>query len=206
MTTNATGSKWTTASVYTQATVCLVIGLICGYLLRGASAVSATTAKPAITAQQPANAAASPVTAEQLQRAGETEAAPLLAQLQKTPNNPELLTKIGTIYYAAHDFKQAAAYYERAVAVREDVATRTELGRAYYYAGDADRALAEFQKIVAAEPGNANALYNLGIIRWKNKGDVEGAIAAWQQLLKTNPDHPRRADVEQLIATARQRK
>lgn len=199
--------KWTTVYVFTQATVCLLLGLLCGYLLRGAAPASATDAKPRVPVAQPApNTPPTHVTAEQLRHMGDTEAAPLLAQLQKSPNDPTLLAKLGYVYYATHNFKQAAEYYERSVNVHDDVAIRTELGRAYFYAGDADRALAEFQHIIEADPGNANALYNVGMIRWKQKGDTKGAIAAWQQLLKTNPDHPRRADVEQLIATARQHK
>ncbi len=37
-----------------------------------------------------------------------------------------------------------------------------------------------------------------------SQGDREAAIAAWQKLLKTNPNHPKRAQVEELLAQAKQ--
>jgi cytochrome c-type biogenesis protein CcmH/NrfG len=40
------------------------------------------------------------------------------------------------------------------------------------------------------------------MIRWKGKNDPTGAIAAWQELLKTNPKLDRRPVVEQMIAEA----
>jgi len=36
------------------------------------------------------------------------------------------------------------------------------------------------------------------------EADVQGAIAAWQDLLKQNPNHPRRVEVEQLMSEAKQ--
>jgi cytochrome c-type biogenesis protein CcmH/NrfG len=138
-----------------------------------------------------------------LQGIAGSKAAPLLEQLKKTPKDPQLLAKIGYVYYATHQFKQAAGFYERSLAARDNVAVRTELGRAYYYAAEPEAAMREFEHIAAVDPGNANALYNLGMIRWKDQSDAPGAIAAWQQLLKTNPNHPQRAAVEQLIASAR---
>jgi cytochrome c-type biogenesis protein CcmH/NrfG len=47
-----------------------------------------------------------------------------------------------------------------------------------------------------------NALFNLGMIKFKGKDDATGAIAAWQQLLKTHPDLDRKATVEQMLAEA----
>ena len=38
--------------------------------------------------------------------------------------------------------------------------------------------------------------------RWQGKADPAGAISAWEQLLKANPDYPQRQQVEQYIAKA----
>ena len=37
------------------------------------------------------------------------------------------------------------------------------------------------------DPKDANALFDLGMIKLQAKGDNKGALAAWQRLLKTNP-------------------
>jgi len=58
-----------------------------------------------------------------------------------------------------------------------------------YYNGDADDgALAELEQSLQLNPTDANALFNLGMIRLNGKQDPSGAINAWQELLKTNPE------------------
>ena len=45
---------------------------------------------------------------------------------------------------------------------------------------------------------------NIGIIKWKGKNDVSGAISAWQTLLKLNPNFPQKEVIEHLINEASQ--
>ena len=51
---------------------------------------------------------------------------------------------------------------------------------------------------------NLDALFNIGFVRWNAQGNREAAIAAWQRLLRTNPNHPKRTKVEELLAQAKQ--
>lgn len=132
------------------------------------------------------------------------QAEPLLTQLKSKPNDPVLLAKVGNIYYASKNFKEACTYFKQSVDIKDDATLRTELGRAYFYAGDPDDALAQFEKVLKSDPDNANAMFNMGMVKWQSKFDVEGALAAWQQILKKHPNHPRRAEVEKLIARAKQ--
>lgn len=195
--------KWTSKQVLVQSAICLLLGLVCGYFIRGSQSASAARVAPqAATASAPQ--AEVEVTPEQLKHMADKQAEPLLAQLKSQPNDPALLAQLGQIYYATRNFSESVDYYNKSLAQKDDAAIRIELGRAYFYAGDADKSIAEFEKVVKADPGNANALYNLGLIRWQAKFDVNGAIADWQQLLKKNPNHPHRAEVEQLIARAQQ--
>jgi cytochrome c-type biogenesis protein CcmH/NrfG len=73
-----------------------------------------------------------------------------------------------------------------------------------YYGGDVDGALAQLEQSLKYEPKDANSLFNLGMIRWKGKNDPAGAVAAWQELLKSNPKLDRKRIVEQMIAEAQQ--
>ncbi len=198
-------SNWTSSNVLIQAAICLVLGVVLGFFIRG-SRSAASTPVTAGTAQPAAGAIAGvgQVTPDQLNHMAEKQAQPLLAQLQSTPNDAELLAKVGYIYYAARNFKPASEYYKRSVDIKDDLVVRTELGRAYYHAGDPDSALAEFEKIVKIDPNNATAMYNIGLIKWQHNFDANGAVAVWKQMLKKNPNHPRRADVEKLIAKAKQ--
>lgn len=198
-------SNWTSSNVLIQAAICLVLGVVLGFFIRG-SRTAASTPVTAGTAQPAAGAIAGvgQVTPDQLNHMAEKQAQPLLAQLQSTPNDAELLAKVGYIYYAARNFKPASEYYKRSVDIKDDLVVRTELGRAYYHAGDPDSALAEFENIVKIDPNNATAMYNIGLIKWQHNFDANGAVAVWKQMLKKNPNHPRRADVEKLIAKAKQ--
>ena len=137
----------------------------------------------------------------------DVKAAPLLEALKKKPKDAKLLAQVAALYASTHQFKDAAAYYEKSLAVDpKNVTTRTDLASNLYYSGDADGALRELQQALKYKPDDVNALFNLGMIRYKGKDDAPGAIAAWQQLLKAHPDLDRKPVVEKLIAEAQQPK
>ena len=192
---------WSTTQAYLIAVCCLLLGATAGYLLR-----SSRTAPVAPAAQE---AAAMPQVAEQptperMKHMADKQVEPLLAKLQANGNDPKLLAEIGGSYYAAQQFKTAASYYERAAAVQPTAKVLTSLGNAYYYGEEPDKALATFQRALTLEPGSADALFNIGVIKWQSQDDPKGAIEAWQKLLKANPNHPHRAQVEEMIAKAKQ--
>jgi cytochrome c-type biogenesis protein CcmH/NrfG len=54
------------------------------------------------------------------------------------------------------------------------------------------------------DPKFASALFNLGMLKWQVQGDVKGAIASWEKLVKTNPNHPQVEQVKKMIARAKE--
>jgi cytochrome c-type biogenesis protein CcmH/NrfG len=132
------------------------------------------------------------------------QAEPLLAALQKDPNNPELLAQLGSVYLRAQQFPTATDYYEHATKIKPTAEGFVSLSNAYHYAGQDERAFVTLNQALQIDPKSANALFNLGMLSWRVKNDPQAAIEAWQRLLKTNPQHPRRAEVESLIAKAKQ--
>lgn len=201
----ASSSKRTVRQPVIAAGVCLVIGLMLGVFV-GRSQVAGSPPVPARNAQPSPDSRAGmgQITPDRLKHMADKQAEPLLAQLQSTPNDPELLAKVGHIYYVTQNFKEASAYFKRSVDIKDDAIVRVELGRAYYYAGDPDNALAQFENVLKSDPDNVNALFNLGMVKWQSKFDGDGALAAWEQILKKHPNHSRRGEVEQLIARAKQ--
>jgi len=207
-TTPEAGTKWTGKQAYALAVVCMLVGIPVGYLLRAPSTGSVSAPPQSVQQVAPANAVTAypgQVTPDRLTHMADKQAEPLLAELKEHPNDPSLLAKLGNTYLAAHQFQSAQNYYERSLAVKAgDPAVLTQLASSYYYQGDTDKAIATLQRALKIDPGYANALYNLGMMQWQVKSDPKGAIALWEKLLKTNPDHPQRAQVEQMIARAKQ--
>ena len=203
--TELSGNDWKAHHVYLMALACLVIGVSIGYFLRGSQApapMSATASTASLPTGTTAGTAAP--TPEQIKHMGNKMAEPILAELQKSPNDPELLAKLASVYFRSAQYPEAVDYYHRAVKVKPTAEGYVSLSNAYHYAGDDDKAFETLNKALAIDPKSANALFNVGMLDWQVKNDPKGAIQAWERLLKLNPNHPRRAQVEMMIAKAKQ--
>src|SRR5579864_5515605 len=173
---NVAAKLWSAKEAYLLAAFCLLLGVALGYLFRGS---------------------ASPV--------AEQAAAPLIEVVNKDPKDFDSLVKIGNLYYDGQQFPNAIQYYERALVIHpENPDVRTDMGTAYWYTGNAEKALAAMETSLKYRPGHPQTLFNLGWVRWQGKQDPKGAIEAWQQLLKANPDYPQRQQVEQYIVKAKE--
>src|SRR5580658_4765518 len=179
--------------VYAMAAICLGVGLAIGYLIRTATAnpvSAAPVAKEAVKSPHTGamtSAGHMPSLAEMHQIASQ-QVAPLLEKLKKDPNNIGLLMQVGAVYHAAHQFKDSAIYYGKAVqADPKNIDAHTKLAISQYRSGDVDGAIAELNRALSLDPKDPNSLFNLGMIRLQGKQDPKGALAAWQKLLKLNP-------------------
>lgn len=192
--------------VYLMAAFCLTVGLAIGFLMRGSQlAVLSPQATTRTSTQSIAarNTGSRRPTLDEMRQMADRQAAPLMEKLQSEPNDSELLAQVGAIYHTSHQFKQAADFYSRAVKVDpKNVGIRTKLASSLYRSGDVDGALAELNTALTYDPKDANALFDLGMIRLQGKSDSKGALAAWQRLLKTNPQlsEDKKATVLKLMA------
>jgi cytochrome c-type biogenesis protein CcmH/NrfG len=199
-------SAWQVKQVYAMAVISLVVGLAIGYLFRGSQS-PALPPQPVAAVSQSPHAAGSmggqTPSLEQMKQMADEKAAPLLEQLKRDPNNTILLAKVGDLYQATHQFKEAAGYYDKALhADPKNVPIRTQLASCLYYGGDVDGAITQLQQALQYDPKDANSLFNLGMIKLQGKKDTKGALAAWQLLLSSNPQlsAERKAMVQKLIA------
>src|SRR5215470_10885532 len=202
--TEKTSNSWTSFQAYALSVLCLAIGLASGWFICGSQAPAAVTATSASAVLAEEGMGVGQPTTEQLRRMADKQAAPLLDALQKDQSNPELLAKIGNVYYDAQQFSVAIDYYQRALKAKPaDASIRTDMATAYWYTGSADTAISELNRALADEPNKPNALFNLGIVQWQGKMDIQGALTTWQRLLDTNPNYEGKAKVVELMAQVR---
>jgi cytochrome c-type biogenesis protein CcmH/NrfG len=194
--------------VYAIAAICLLLGLFVGYFfLAGPSRPSLPGPQP-VVGTPPSAAGPSgthpKLTLEQMKQMADVQASALIEKSKADPKNASLLVQIASIYQATHQFQEAAGYYQKALEIEpKNVPARTELASCLYYSGDADGALSQLNQALKYKPTDANSLFNMGMIKYRGKNDAKGAIVAWQELLRTNPNLDRQPDVEKLIAEAK---
>jgi cytochrome c-type biogenesis protein CcmH/NrfG len=191
--------------VYVMATICLITGLGIGYLMR--SSQLAVVAPQRVVAVSPHGVlpAGHPHSLEDLKQISDRQAAPLLDKLKSNRRDTALLTQIAALYHTTHRFSEAAGYYKQAVDIEpRNVAFRSKLAASLYRSGDVDGAIEQLNRALAFDPKDANTLFNLGMIKMQGKADSKGAVAAWRQLLKSNPDlaPDRKAAVMKVMADA----
>lgn len=132
------------------------------------------------------------------------DAAAQLAALEqmsaKDPENPEHQTRVANLYYDLDQYGKAADFYERSLKLRpNDPNVETDLAVCFHYLGQDDKALATLDKVLGYSPGFAQAMFNKGVILANAKKDINGAIAIWEDLLRTNPDYAQKPELEQRI-------
>lgn len=198
-------TEWTSPQAYSFSVLCLVIGIVVGWLVHGSqSPVAASPVANSPTTTEPAASAGAQPTPAQLQHMADVQAGPMIDKLKADPNNASLLAGIGNVYYDAQSFPTAIDYYQRALKLDPaNASVRTDMATAYWYTGNADSAIIEFKKSLSYEPNKPNALFNLGIVEWQGKMDVKAAVETWQKLLDTNPNFEGKDKVLQLMAEAK---
>jgi len=214
----ASKPNWQPRQLLVMCVVCLVLGFLAGYFLRGSASTPAPPLSAAAQATGPSSHATSEDTGptaqqmpkeaptlDDLKRMADKKAAPVLEKLKSDPKNPQLWNQVGLIYKSAHQFKEAAGYFEKSLQYDpKNLGVRADYASCLYYTGDVDGALAQLNQSLAYDPKHAGTLMNIGIIKWRGKNDVDGAVAAWEKLLQYHPDFPQKDLVQQLLTQAKQ--
>ena len=166
----------------------ILFGLIAGWII--GSQQAATRPPAAAPAQQQASTAGSGSTS----RAAvldETQVNALKTVAEKESSNATPRVQLGNLYFDAERYDDAIKWYADALKLApNDVNVSTDLGVSYYYSNQADKALAQFDKSLKLDPRHAKTLLNVGIVKAFGKQDLDGAEAAWKQVLAIAPDSP----------------
>ena len=120
------------------------------------------------------------------------ERAAQIFQLEKlTKENPDdaaAWASLGNLYFDNGNYQKAITAYARSLALKpNDANLITDLGVMYRRSGQPNKAVEEFDKAAKIDPKHETALFNKGIVLMHDLNDLNGAIQAWQELLKRNP-------------------
>ena len=126
----------------------------------------------------------------------------LIQRTQADPKDLEAWTQLGHIYFDNGQHAMAIDAYEQALSLdsgRPDV--WTDLGVMYRRAGDPSKAVSSFERAIAIDPGHRIALFNKGVVLMHDLRDTQGALAAWETLVRIDPEAktPSGQSVKELI-------
>jgi cytochrome c-type biogenesis protein CcmH/NrfG len=112
--------------------------------------------------------------------------------VKKDPKNLPAWVELGNLYFDTDQPKEAIEAYSQYLAVKPDNPdVRTDMGIMYRKLGQFDRAIEEFRKAAQSDPKHINSQYNIGLVLLHDKQDMKGAIKAWEEYLKVDPNSER---------------
>jgi tetratricopeptide (TPR) repeat protein len=123
--------------------------------------------------------------------------------VKKDPKNLPAWVELGNLYFDTDQHKEAIEAYSQYLAVKpNNPDVRTDMGIMYRKLGQFDRAIEEFRKAAQSDPKHINSRYNIGLVLLHDKQDIKGAIRAWEEYLKVDPNSEKaqriRAQIEKM--------
>lgn len=120
------------------------------------------------------------------------ESAAQIFKLEKTTKeNPDDVASwitLGNLYFDTGNHQKAITAYTKALALNPNNANvMTDLGVMYRRNGEPQKAVEAFDKAAKIDSKHETALFNKGIVLMHDLNDLEGAIHAWEALVKRNP-------------------
>jgi tetratricopeptide (TPR) repeat protein len=165
----------------------ILFGLIAGWIIGSQQAVARPPAA-AVAQQAPASGAGATARAAVLD---ETQVNALKTVAEREASNATPRVQLGNLYFDAERYDDAIKWYGDALKLApSDVNVSTDLGVSYYYSNQPDKALTQFDRSLKLDPKHAKTLLNVGIVKAFGKQDLDGAEAAWKQVLAIAPDSP----------------
>src|SRR5580765_8555840 len=166
----------------------ILFGLIAGWIIGSQQAA----ARPPAAAPAAEQASSSPGgSSSRAAVLDETQVNALKTVAEKETSNATPRVQLGNLYFDAERYDDAIKWYGDALKLApNDVNVSTDLGVSYYYSNQPDKALSQFDRSLKLDPKHAKTLLNVGIVKAFGKQDLDGAEAAWKQVIKVAPDSP----------------
>jgi tetratricopeptide (TPR) repeat protein len=173
-------------AIAAAALVGVVAILLVGYNLNGGTGIPSINGTPAPEASA----------------AAQVDPAQVAALMQKITANPKdivSLQSLADLYYQVSDFKTAATFLDKIVAIDpKNLTALLALGAADFNQGDAVTAEKQWRAALAIDPNNVEAHYDLGFMYLsKSPPDVANVKLEWGKVIAIDPN----SDVAKTVAT-----
>ena len=130
--------------------------------------------------------------AEEEQGASVESAAQIFELEKRTSESPDDVAAwidLGNLYFDTGNYEKAITAYNKALELNPNNANvMNDLGVMYRRTGQPKKAIEAFDKAIKIDPGHETVRFNKGIVLMHDLNDLEGAIQAWEELVKLNPD------------------
>lgn len=115
-----------------------------------------------------------------------------IANLEKetvaNPNDFQLWTQLGNLYYDTNQPDKAIKAYTRSLELHTGNANLlTDLGVMYRSIGQSKKAIEYFDRAIALDPTHQPSRLNKGIVLMYDLQEPDRAIAVWEELLRMDP-------------------
>lgn len=108
--------------------------------------------------------------------------------LKNHPKDEKAWAQLGNLFFDSDQYANAIEAYNKSLEIQPDqIGVVTDLGVMYRRNKEPRKAIESFDRAIAMDPKFDTARFNKGIVLLHDLNDMEGGIAAWEELVKINP-------------------
>jgi cytochrome c-type biogenesis protein CcmH/NrfG len=160
-------------------------------------------------AQQPAPAPAAapaPAPTPPIPEAAQERIALLEAAVARNPQDAKSWAALGNVYFDTQQREKAIEAYGEALALEpKSPDVLTDQGVMFRDLRQLEKARENFERARQLDPKHVRSLYNLGVLYAADLGDLDRAIAAWEEVVRIAPQSPDAVNARQAIHAVRAR-
>ena len=127
-------------------------------------------------------------------------------QLERDPNNVEVLTRYADFLSDTDQFQAAADNYAKVLKIQpNNLDAQTFMGTALWNLGKKDEAVAAYEKSLKTDPNHLPSLYYMAMVDLDLRHDINAASERLSRMEKIDPSQPALKELRQRIDEERQK-
>lgn len=124
----------------------------------------------------------------------------LKAALEQSPENRDILFRLGSLYFESNRYNEAIEIYKRILKLKsDDVETLTDLGLALHYTRNSQEGIKYLKKATSISPYHQRAWLSLGFVSGAS-GDKELSERALKKAISLGADTPMGKEASRILA------